>query len=182
VIDPKRAHKPSMNEQIARSPSQRTGFVDPGFINLAGSEQDYGTEGFERGHRHLRSQNSEFEPNEEYKTEFQDVTSNLVYSKGKESPVGLEEDFKLPFRIYRPCSYLTKTKDTNMELRGSSELTKDSIYFNTAVNLDAVNNADGKFLENQAERDKLEETPLYTNNLLKKIFKDIDIYAKITEH
>lgn len=171
-----------MNEQIARSPSQRTGFVDPGFINLAGSEQDYGTEGFERGHRNLRSQNSEFEPNEEYKTEYQDVTSNLVYSKGKESPVGLEEDFKLPFRIYRPCSYLTKTKDTNMELRGSSELTKDSIYFNTAVNLDAVNNADGKFLENQAERDKLEETPLYTNNLLKKIFKDIDIYAKITEH
>lgn len=171
-----------MNEQISRSPSQRTGFVDPGFINLAGSEQDYAAEGFERGHKHLRSQNSEFEPNEESKMGYQDVTSNLVYSKGKESPTGLEEDFKLPFRIYRPCSFLMKNKDSNLELRGASELTKDSIYFNAAINLDAVNNADGKFLDNQSEKDKLEETPLYTNNLLKKIFKDIDIYAKITEH
>lgn len=89
------------------------------------------------------------------------------------------EDFKLPFKIYRPVS--TVWKDSGKRGRDEGEQEADPIYFECSQNCDGVNNSQSK----AAEENRAQGVPQirdHTFNLVKKIFMDIKVDTQLNKH
>lgn len=178
-IDPIPIHQQTPQERTMTEDGRGRKQVHPGFRSLLPNENDDQTERYSSRRRN-RNRDSEFDPNEESKHYTEDVAGGY-YSKHKNPNVDLGEDIKLPFKIYRPCSTLWKNDETGQRNQAGT-LTKDSIFIECSEAIDAINNSQRKFNEIEAGEDKPEEAPLHTNNIIKKIFRDIKINAKVNEH
>lgn len=172
-IDPIPTNSQNLENHSSGGRARRKAANQSGYMTLLQDDDEMDEDSYKP---RRRNKDSELDPNEESK-HFQEETLGYTNRYG-EQQVGTGDDFKLPFKIFRPCNTLWKTDDSSKAR--SPNLTKDTILFESSENLDAVNNSQSRPLS--PCRLPIDTEPTHTNNLLKKIFKDIKIDAKVNEH
>lgn len=93
-----------------------------------------------------------------------------------------QQDFKLPFKIYRPCNTIWEDNYNIGGVINQNSIVNDTVFFECSQNIDGVNNTQSRMSAEQSQETSIPQVSTHTSNLVKKIFKDVKIDSQLNKH